>query len=232
MNIENSVVLITGANGGLGAEFVEQALSRGAQRVYASARTPRPWSSGRVVPLSLDVTSQESIDKAAAIATDVDIVINNAGRNTRQGLLDSELETTRAIFETNVFGQIAVTKAFAPALAAHGGGALVNVLSVMSWVPRRGAYNPSKAAFWSVTNSLRLELAAQNTQVVGAHLSFTDTPMTADLTVPKATAADIVRAIYDGVQNGEIEVLADEPSRNVKALLAGDVRNLEGALFT
>jgi NAD(P)-dependent dehydrogenase (short-subunit alcohol dehydrogenase family) len=218
--LADSVVLITGANGGLGAEFVRQGLQRGARRVYATGRTPRAWDDGRVVPLALDVTDSASIAAAAAAAPDTTIVINNAGVPTGRSLLTMPLAEVRAAYETNVFGPIAVAQAFAPILAANGGGALVDVLSALSWLARPGAYPSTKAALWSVTNTLRLELASQQTQVVGAHLGFADTPMTAGLDVDKADPRDIVAAIYDGLEAGDHEILADDVSRLIKANLS------------
>jgi NAD(P)-dependent dehydrogenase (short-subunit alcohol dehydrogenase family) len=218
--LADSVVLVTGANGGLGTEFTVQALQRGARRVYATARTPRAWDDGRVVPLALDVTDPASIAAAAAAAPDTTIVINNAGISARHPLLTAPLDEVRAVYEANVFGSIAVAQAFAPVLAANGGGALVNVLSALSWLARPGAYPSTKAALWSVTNTLRLELAGQKTQVVGAHLGFADTPMTASLDVDKADPRDIVAAIYDGLEAGDYEVLADDVSRRIKQALS------------
>jgi NAD(P)-dependent dehydrogenase (short-subunit alcohol dehydrogenase family) len=200
-----SVVLVTGANGGLGTEFVGQALKRGAARVYATARNPREWQDSRVVPLRLDVTDPASIADAASAAADTTVVINNAGT---------------AIYEANVFGPIAVARAFAPVLAKPGGGALVDIHSALSWLASPGAYSGTKAALWSVTNTLRLELAGQGTQVVGAHLGYTDTPMIAGKDVDKADPRDIVAAIYDGLEAGESEVLADDTSRWVKRQLS------------
>jgi NAD(P)-dependent dehydrogenase (short-subunit alcohol dehydrogenase family) len=207
---------VTGANGGLGTEFVRQALDRGAQRVYATARTPQAWADDRVVTLALDVTDAASVAAAATAAADTTVVINNAGVSSGPSLLTAPLEEIRAAYEANVFGPIAVAQAFAPVLAANGGGALVDIHSALSWLARPGAYPSTKAALWSVTNSLRLELAGQGTQVVGAHLGYTDTPMTARLNVAKADPRDIVSAIYDGLEAGESEVLADEVSRQVK----------------
>jgi NAD(P)-dependent dehydrogenase (short-subunit alcohol dehydrogenase family) len=218
--LADSVVLITGANGGLGSEFTVQALRRGARRVYATARTPRAWDDERVVPIALDVTDAESIAAAASVATDTTIVINNAGVSAGHSLLTMSLDEVRAAFETNVFGPLAVGQAFAPILAKNGGGALVDIHSALSWLARPGAYPATKAAFWSVTNSLRLELAAQGTQVVGAHLGYTDTPMTAGLDVDKADPRDIVAAIYDGLEAGDYEILADDVSRWVKQNLS------------
>lgn len=219
-SLDNSVVLVTGANGGLGIQFVTQALARGARRVYATARSPRDWEDERIVPLALDVTSAASIRDAAAHAGDTMIVVNNAGIGGAGPLLDSPIDDIRRLFDTNVFGALEVAQVFAPVLAANGGGALVDVHSALSWLGRGGAYAATKAAFWSLTNSLRLELRAQGTQVLGAHLGYTDTPMTAALDVAKENPVDIVAAIFDGLEAGELEVLADETSRQVKAGLS------------
>jgi NAD(P)-dependent dehydrogenase (short-subunit alcohol dehydrogenase family) len=218
--LEGAVVLVTGANGGLGTEFVRQAVARGAQRVYASARQPRAWDGDRVTPLALDVTDPASVAAAVTTAGDTTIVINNAGAGARGGLLGTSLDDVRAIYETNVFGPIAVAQAFAPVLEKNGGGALINVHSALSWLSVPGPYPSTKAALWSVTNTLRIELAGQGTQVVGAHLGYTDTPLTAGLDVDKADPRDIVAAIYDGLEAGELEVLADDTSRWVKQNLS------------
>jgi NAD(P)-dependent dehydrogenase (short-subunit alcohol dehydrogenase family) len=221
--LDGATVLVTGANGGLGTEFVRQSLARGARRVYATARTPREWDDARVVPLALDVTSSESIAAAVAAAPDVTVLINNAGVGGARGpLVQAPLDEVRRIFDTNVFGALAVAQAFAPVLAANGGGALLDVHSVLSWLGRGGAYAASKAAFWSITNTLRLELQGQGTQVLGAHLGYTDTPLTSWLPpeVPKADPSVIVAAILDGLEGGEHEVLADQISRDVKAGLS------------
>jgi NAD(P)-dependent dehydrogenase (short-subunit alcohol dehydrogenase family) len=218
--LAGSVVLVTGANGGLGTEFVRQALARGAGRVYATARKPQSWDDSRVAPLALDVTDAASIAAAASTAADATIVINNAGGPGGSSLLTMPLDQVRAVYETNVFGPIAVAQAFAPVLARNGGGALVDIHSALSWLAQPGAYPSTKAALWSVTNSLRLELAGQGTQVLGAHLGYTDTPMTAGLDVAKEDPRDIVAAIYDGLEAGEVEVLADDTSRWVKQQLS------------
>ena len=218
--LEGSVVLVTGANGGLGTEFVGQAVARGARRVYATARKPRTWDDDRIVPLALDVTDPASIAAAAAAAADATVVINNAGIGARSSLLGTPLEEVRAVYEANVFGPIAVAQAFAPVLEENGGGALIDVHSALSWLATPGAYSSAKAALWSVTNTLRLELASQGTQVVGAHLGYTDTPLTAGLDVAKEDPRDIVAAIYDGLEAGVHEVLADDTSRWVKQNLS------------
>jgi NAD(P)-dependent dehydrogenase (short-subunit alcohol dehydrogenase family) len=218
--LADSAVLVTGANGGLGTEFVRQALARGARRVYATARKPRPWDDDRVIPLQLDVTDAGSVADAAAAAGDTTIVISNAGGPGGPSLLAAPLDEIRAAYETNVFGPIAVAQAFAPVLAKNGGGALVDIHSALSWLAMPGTYPSTKAALWSVTNTLRLELAAQGTQVVGAHLGYADTPMTAGLNVDKADPRDIVAAIYAGLEAGDQEVLADDTSRWIKQQLS------------
>ena len=221
-NIDGSVVLVTGANGGLGREFVTQALARGASKVYASARTPQEWDDARVVPLALDVTDEASIAAAVAAASDTSVLINNAGIGGG-GTISGDQGAIRHIFDTNFFGALSVAAAFAPVLKANGGGVLMNVHSLLSWLGVAGAYSATKAALWSATNSLRLELAPQGTLVVGLHLGYTETPMTVGVTAPKNDAADVVRDAYDGIEAGEYEVLADEGSAHTKANLAKSI---------
>jgi len=225
-SLDGSVVLVTGANGGLGRQFVTQALARGATKVYATARTPREWGDSRVVPLALDVTDPTSIAAVRDAAGDTTVLINNAGVTGPGQVLTSDLDDIRALFETNVFAPIALTQAFAPVLAANGGGAVVDIHSALSWLARGGVYSASKAAFWSVTNSLRLELRGQGTHVLGAHLGYTDTPMTATVTAPKGDPADVVAAIYDGLEAGDHEVLADDTSRSIHAALSAPLSAL------
>jgi len=224
-DIIGAVVLVTGANGGLGREFVTQALERGAIKVYASARTPRDWEDARIVPLTLDVTDEDSVRAAAALASDTTVVINNAGVAGDVPMLGSS-EALRRVFETNFFGAVSVAREFAGVLGRNGGGVLVDVHSALSWLGVAGAYSASKAAFWSATNSLRLELAPQGTHVVGLHLGYADTPMTEGVTAPKADPADIVARAYEGVKAGEFEILADDTSVQVKAGLSAPLEAL------
>ncbi|WP_433612896.1 SDR family oxidoreductase [Prescottella agglutinans] len=228
MQIEGSVVLVTGAGGGLGREFVRQFLERGATTVYAAARRELDWPDDRVRPLRLDVTDPGSISAAAEAAPDVSVLVNNAGVVGPRSLVTSPIEEIRNTFETNVFGPLQMSRAFAPALAAAGGGAIVDVHSVLSWLATPGAYSPSKAALWGLTNTLRLELADQCTQVLGAHLGYTDTPMTAGLDVPKSDPVVIVTRILDALAAGSDEALADELTQqvrsNLSALTTGAIR--------
>ncbi|MFE3289995.1 SDR family oxidoreductase [Rhodococcus sp. NPDC059234] len=220
MQIEGSVALVTGANGGLGREFVRQFLERGARKVYAAARRDLDWSDGRVVPLRLDVTDSDSIGAAAESAADVTVLVNNAGVIGAGSLLFAPITEIRDTFETNVFGPLQVARALAPTLAAAGGGAIVNVHSVLSWLAVPGAYSPSKAALWGLTNALRLELAGQGTHVLGAHLGYADTPMTTGLDVPKSDPRDIVERILDALDAGADEALTDEVTRRVRSNLS------------
>ncbi|MEV6212356.1 SDR family oxidoreductase [Kitasatospora sp. NPDC051914] len=233
MDIAGSTALVTGANRGIGRHFVEQLLERGAAKVYATAR--RPESIGildpRITPLYLDLLDEESISAAAATAQDVTLLVNNAGIATGANLLTNDLDMVRQDLETHLFGTLRVIRAFAPALASNGGGAIVNILSVLSWVATAegsGSYSVAKAAEWNMTNGVRVELAGQKTLVQGVHLGAADTDMMAGRDAPKIDPADVARAALEGVQAGAIEVLVDDPSRFVKSALAGDPTLLYG----
>lgn len=226
VNINGSTVVVTGGQRGLGKAIVDELLRRGAAKIYATARAPRPSADPRVVSVALDVTKPESVAALAVSAPDAHIVINNAGVLGAPKLLDSDIEEIRAVFETNYFGALRVAKAFAPILAANGGGALVDIASILSWMPGSGGYGDSKAAVWSTTNSLRIELEKQGTLVVAAHLSFTDTDMTSAFDAPKNDPRQVARAIADGIERGDTEVLADDDTRYVKAALSGPAEAL------
>lgn len=220
MKIENAVVLITGANRGIGLAFARELLARGARKVYAGARDPASITAqAGVQALKLDVNDPGDVAAAAALAQDVTLVINNAGIAQPGGFLapDSE-EVARRIFETNFFGVLRVSQAFAPILAANGGGALLNVLSVASWVNggELAAYSASKSAAWSLTNALRNELAGQKTQVLGLHMAYVDTDLTRGFEVPKTSPEQIVKRALNGLESGLDEVLADELTQHVK----------------
>ena len=223
MNIQNAVVLVTGANRGIGLAFTRQLLARGARKVYAAARDPATVTLPGVQALRLDVTKPEEIAAAAQQASDVTLVINNAGIAQPGGFLaDDSDAVARRIFETNFFGMLNVSKTFAPVLKANGGGALLNVLSVASWVNggELAAYSASKSAAWSLTNALRHELAAQKTQVLGLHMAYVDTDLTRGFEVQKSSAEEIVQRALDGLEAGADEVLADALTQQVRQGLA------------
>lgn len=225
VSVEGAVAVVTGGQRGIGKAIVDELLSRGAAKVYATARSPKPNEDPRVVSVALDVTHPDSITALAAAATDAEIVVNNAAVLEGASLLQDDFARIRSVFETNYFGALLVTRAFAPVLAANGGGALVDIASVASWLSGSGAYGDSKAALWSATNSLRLELAPQNTLVVGAHLAYTDTEMVADVDEPKNDPRDVAAAVLDAVERDEVEVLADDRTREVRAGLPDPIAN-------
>lgn len=219
MQIKDSVVLVTGANRGLGLALAKAALAAGAKKVYAAARDASTVTLPGVTPVQLDVTNPASVAAVARDLGDVSILVNNAGIATGSPVVgDGTIDKLRAEFETNVVGPMALSNAFAPVLKANGGGAIINILSALSWLsfPSTGTYSASKAAAWAVTNGLRGELEAQNTRVVGAHMGYMDTDMTAGIDAPKAKPEDVARIIFEGLEAGEDEVLADDISRQVR----------------
>jgi NAD(P)-dependent dehydrogenase (short-subunit alcohol dehydrogenase family) len=224
MELTGTTALVTGANRGLGRHFAQQLLERGASRVYATARNPEAVDLPGVEVLRLDITDPGSVAAAAAVATDVDVLINNAGISAYQNLLTGDLDQVRLELDTHFWGTLSVVRAFAPILEANGGGAILNVLSAMSWRSYLGAtsYSVAKAAQWSLTNGIRLELADQGTLVTGVALAATDTDMMAGWDIPKNDPADVVRAALDGIAEGRWEVIADADTAQAKADLSVD----------
>jgi len=223
MQLANAVVLITGANRGIGQAFAREALARGARRVYAAARDPASVKLPGVLPIQLDVTDPEQVARAARECRDVTLLINNAGVAETGGFLQGNaLESARRQLDVNFFGMLQMAQAFAPVLAAHGGGALLNVLSIASWInrPLLGTYGATKSAAWALTNGLRHELRAQGTQVTALHMGFVDTDLTRGIEMPKSTPEAIVREAFDGLEAGVEEVLADLATQQVKQSLS------------
>ena len=219
MKLANATVLITGANRGIGRAFAQAALARGARKVYAGARDPASIRDAGLTPLKLDVTSQADVAAAAEIAADTTLVINNAGIAITGSFNTAEAEAVlRRHFETNVLGVLRVSQAFAPVLARHGGGALLNVASIASWIssPLLANYAVSKSAVWSLSNGLRNDLRAQGTQVLTLHMGFVDTDLTHGIDMPKSTPEDIVARALDALEAAADEVLADDLTRQVK----------------
>jgi NAD(P)-dependent dehydrogenase (short-subunit alcohol dehydrogenase family) len=223
MKIRDSVAFVTGANRGIGLAFAQELLAAGARKVYAAARNPERVTLDGVSRVGLDVTNSDTIAAAASECTDVNLLINNAGVALWKGSLSSgAVEAARSEMETNYFGPLQLSLAFAPVLAKNGGGAIVNVLSVLSWVtvPTAGTYSASKAAAWALTNWVRTGLRKQGTQVVGVHVGLVDTDMASRLTLPKVKPADLVRQVLSAIETGRDEVFADEVTRRVKAGLS------------
>jgi len=225
MKIENSVVFVTGGNRGLGLAFAREALSRGARKVYAGMRRTDGFDVPGIVPIPLDVNDHDSVLAAAARCTDVTVLVNNAGIGRPGSPLDHSMEElSREIFETNYYGMIRTTQAFAPILARNGGGAIINVLSRATWRPSPllSAYSASKAAAWSFTNSLRMQIKGQGTQVLALHVGFVDTDLVRGLDVPKSAPAEVVGRTLDGLAAGKDEVIADEGTQLVKQGLSAE----------
>lgn len=226
MRIRDSVAFVTGANRGLGLAFAEELLAAGARKVHAAARYPERITLDGVDRVRLDVTEPDSIAASASECTDVNLLINNAGISHWSGFLSRDaVEAAGSEMETNYFGPLTLSRAFAPMLAKNGGGTIVNVLSVLSWVtvPNAGTYSASKAAAWALTNWLRAALREQGTQVLGVHAGPIDTDMASELTFPKVKPADVVRQVLSAIEAGRDEVLADYMTRQVKAGLSNEV---------
>jgi NAD(P)-dependent dehydrogenase (short-subunit alcohol dehydrogenase family) len=229
VQIQNSVALVTGANRGLGRHLAAQLLQRGATKVYAGARNPVSVDLPGVVPLQLDITDPASVAKAADVAADVTLLINNAGVSTHAGLANGDIADIRLEMETHFFGSLEVSRAFAPVLTSNGGGAVLNVLSVLSWAhyPGYGGYSAAKAAEWAMTNVLRQELASSGIDVTALHVGYMDTDM-ADY-VDKSDKVDpawVAGLALDGIESRALEVVADDKSRNVRAALSGGLDQL------
>jgi len=224
MNIQGSTALVTGANRGLGLAFAQALLAAGA-KVYAAARDPSKVTLPGVHPIRLDITNEDEVRAAARACGDVNLLVNNAGIARPSAFLGADaLAATREQFDTNVFGTLAMARAFAPVLQANGGGALVNMLSALSWVNMSAldGYCASKAAAWSVTNGLRNELRAQGTLVVGVHAAFIDTDMARHVDLPKTSPSDVAQQVLQALAAGREEVFADTISRQLKAGLSAD----------
>lgn len=226
MDINSQIALVTGANRGIGRQFVLELLDRGVGKVYATARRTETldFDDSRVVPVRLDLLDHESVVAAAAEASDVTVLVNNAGISTGAPLVTGDLAEIRREMDTHFWGTLDVIRAFAPVLAGQGGGAVVNVLSALSWfaAPGSGSYSAAKAAEWNMTNGVRLELSRQGTLVQGVLLGAADTDIAAGYDGPKIDPRQVPRRSLDGLADGSIEVIVDDWTAMVKASLAGD----------
>lgn len=227
MKISGSTALVTGANRGFGRHLATELLARGAT-VYAGARNPDSVDLPGVTPVRLDITDPASVAAAAELAGDVNLLVNNAGIDTRTDLLDGDLDLVRRELETHYIGTLSTIRAFVPVLTGNGGGTILNVLSVLSWVnyPMHAAYGAAKSAEWAMTNALRLQLAERGVRVAGLHVGYLDTDMAADITGPKSDPAAVARLTVDGIEADAYEILADDVSRRVQAGFPGGVAAL------
>lgn len=224
MKIKDSVAVVTGANRGFGRHLATQLLDRGAAKVYAAARDPETVDLPGVVPLQLDITDPASIARAAAATQDVTLLVNNAGISTHTRLLDGDEAQIRLEMETHYFGTLAVIRALAPTIVRNGGGAILDVLSILSWTHPSdyGAYAAGKAAAWAMTDAVRNDLEGTGVQVVALHVGYMDTDM-ADYVAPadKVDPVAVAVAALDGIEAGATEVIGDEKTRLVKQGLSG-----------
>jgi short-subunit dehydrogenase len=232
-SIEQSIVLITGATGAIAQALIAALTARGATKIYAAARDISALAaSDRLVPLKMDVTSDDDVARAAAVATDITLLINNAGINHNTGfMIAPDLATAHAEMEANYFAPLRVTRAFAPALIANS-GAVLNILTILSRVslPLMGSYCASKAAALSLTQGLRADLGAKGVRVYAALPGAVDSRMTAGLPIPKMSPADAAREILDGVEAGEEETYVGEMARGLAQGLAHDPKAVERQL--
>lgn len=223
---KHTIALVTGANRGLGLAFVEELLAKGAAKVYAATRKPNKFDDPRVVNIMLDLTDPASIKEVAKLAPDTTLVINNAGIFLHSTVINAPIDDVRLEFETHVFGPLQLIQAMAPILKANGGGAIININSALSWLPG-SSYGASKAALLAITNTIRLELAPQGTQVISVHSGLIDTDMVRALDLPKHSPKDIAQAALDALKKGKSEVLADDMTRHAKSLASSPVEALQ-----
>jgi NAD(P)-dependent dehydrogenase (short-subunit alcohol dehydrogenase family) len=230
MNIEGSVALVTGANRGLGKAYADALLAAGAAKVYAGARDPSTIGDDRLIPVKLDVTAPLEVAAAAARCTDVNLLINNAGVLHWSSMLAKGSEAAmRSEMEVNVFGMLAMIRAFAPILAANGGGAVANMLSVVSWFtsPFNATYCASKHAALALSDAVRIELRAQGTQVVSVYAGFIDTDMAASIDQPKTSPVQVAERTLAGIVDGVDHVLADARAEAVWTASRTDPAQIE-----
>ena len=233
MKVQGSIALVTGANRGLGKAYVEELLAAGAKKVYAGMRDLSPSTDPRVTPVRLDITSADDVAAAAKRCGDVTILINNAGIMLASPMMTAKsAESMRHEMEVNVFGTLAMMQAFAPVLARNGGGAIANVLSVVSWItyPLNATYGASKHALLAVSDSARIELKAQGTQVIGVYAGFIDTDMASGLARPedaKTPPRQVAARTLKGIEAGADHVRADERAEGIWESMRNDPEGLE-----
>lgn len=239
MDIANSIALVTGANGGLGQYYVEALRSQGAAKIYVAARNPKALESlitdhpTIIIPIALDITDEQSVRQTAAQCQDVSLLINNAGAGFNQGLIAApDLSHARMEMEVNYFGTLIMCRAFAPVLKQNGGGAIVNMVSMVARVnlPFNGSYSASKAATLSLTQGVRAELAAQGTLVIAVLPATIDIGMGKSYPDPKVLPEEVVSNALQAVIGGVEEVYPGEQAKQMAAQLLSDPKALEKAV--
>lgn len=235
MQVKGCVALVTGANRGIGEQFVKALRAAGAKRIYAGARDAKALAVAAadrdvIVPVAIDVTREADIAAAAARCRDVTLLVNNAGVNFNTPLMGiASLANARAEIDTNYFGTLAMCRAFAPILKANGGGTIVNMLSILARVnlPLMGSLCASKAAALSMTQGVRAELKAQGTKVIGIMPGAVETRMTEMLPPPKMNPADVAKAALEAIEKGLEDVYPGDMAQGVAAGLAKDPKAVE-----
>jgi NAD(P)-dependent dehydrogenase (short-subunit alcohol dehydrogenase family) len=235
MKIEGSVALVTGANRGLGKAYVEALRAAGTAKIYAGAREPSDIIDSRVIPIRLDVTCQADVESAAQRGQDVNVLINNAGVMLKSPMLAEGSDVSmRREMEVNVFGMLAMIRAFAPILAKNGGGTIANMLSVVSWFtfPFNATYCASKHAALAVTDAARIQLRGQGTHVVAVYAGFIDTDMAVELGAgqPKTSPRQVADRTLEGIANGIDHVRADARSEELWSLIRQEPGQVEQSM--
>lgn len=236
MKIRGCVALVTGSNRGLGLAYCEGLLRAGAAKIYAAARNPSKVGiqDSRVVPIALDVTSYADVVSAADNCQDISLLVNNAGVLRNSPMLAPEAEgAARQEMETNYFGMLSMVQQFAPILAKNGGGAILNVLSVASWItsPPIATYCASKAAAEVLTDAIRMQLRSQRTHVAGVYAGYIDTDMSAHVTQSKSPPSQIVDRSLEGLESGAEKIFADDSSIYVEQMVRTDRAALDAEIL-
>jgi NAD(P)-dependent dehydrogenase (short-subunit alcohol dehydrogenase family) len=240
MQLQNAIALVTGANGGIGQHYIEALRSVGVARIYAGARNPESLAAiaatdPRIIPIALDLVDEQSVLAAATTCTDVTLLINNAGIGLLKGFISApDISSARAEMEVNYFGTLAICRAFAPVLKANGGGAIINMLSILAKVnfPMNASYGASKAAALLMTQGIRAELAAQGTQVIGVMPATVDTKMSEHFPPPKVAPELVVQLALQAVVDGTEEVYPGEQAIELAAQLLKDPKAVEKMMAT
>ena len=233
MNLQTQVALVTGANRGIGRALVLALLNAGVKKIYATARSidklAQLPSDPRVVPLQVEVSDANSVAELATAAPDATLLINNAGVLDFGSVLEAPLAAFERNFATNFYGVLHMSRAFAPVLERHGGGAIVNILTLVALasMPGLGVYNASKAAAWSLTQSLRANLASRNIEVYGVFPGAVDTDMLAGVEMPKTSPTDIADAVLRGLTESREDIFPDPMSSSLYVAWKADHKAVE-----